>query len=333
MNYNNISCLVVGDGIKGMQNQSIALARAIGLKPLLIEVKPFWLTRLFPTLLAGRFSIPLSNNDKNLFSYKSKILLTCGSRMAGISIGLKRYFDRKKINIFRIHIQNPKISSKNFDILVVPEHDNINGNNIILSKGSLHQIKKENLIDFHKKIKSKTMKNLKKHIVILLGGNTKNQEVSKVSSILLSSEIKRIQDLFKCEIVICTSRRTPEFLLRDLKKAKIPKCTFLEPKNQNENIYPGIMFNSKFVLVTSDSINMISEAIGSGKPVFGFDLFKQRGRKLSFIKNLIAEGRFNYSREIKNSDIKLLRIEAYENEADRIGKLIKMKLKSNIFDH
>ena len=93
------------------------------------------------------------------------------------------------------------------------------------------------------------------------------------------------------------------------------------------------MFNSKFVLVTSDSINMISEAIGSGKPVFGFDLFKQRGRKLSFIKNLIAEGRFNYSREIKNSDIKLLRIEAYENEADRIGKLIKMKLKSNIFDH
>ena len=333
MNSNNISCLVVGDGIKGMQNQSIALARAIGLKPLLIEVKPFWLTRLFPTLLAGRFSIPLSNNDKNLFSYKSKILLTCGSRMAGISIGLKRYFDRKKINIFRIHIQNPKISSKNFDILVVPEHDNINGNNIILSKGSLHQIKKENLIDFHKKIKSKTMKNLKKHIVILLGGNTKNQEVSKVSSILLSSEIKRIQDLFKCEIVICTSRRTPEFLLRDLKKAKIPKCTFLEPKNQNENIYPGIMFNSKFVLVTSDSINMISEAIGSGKPVFGFDLFKQRGRKLSFIKNLIAEGRFNYSREIKNSDIKLLRIEAYENEADRIGKLIKMKLKSNIFDH
>ena len=327
MNSNNISCLVVGDGIKGMQNQSIALAKAIGLKPLLIEVKPFWLTRLFPTLLAGRFSIPLSNNDKNLFSCKSKILLTCGSRMVGVSIGLKRYFDKKNINIFRIHIQNPKISSKNFDVLVVPEHDNINGKNIILSKGSLHQIKKENLIDFHKKIKSKTMKNLKKHIVFLIGGNTKNQKVSQISSILLLSEIKRIQDLFKCEIVICTSRRTPEFLLKDIKKAKIPKCTIVEPNNQNENLYPGIMFNSKFVLVTSDSINMISEAIGSGKPVFGFDLFKQRGKKLGFIKNLITEGRFNYSKDIKNSDIKLLRNVTYENEADRIGKLIKMKLK------
>ena len=326
MNSNDISCLVVGDGIKGMQNQSIALARAIGLKPLLIEVKPFWLTRLFPTLLAGRFSIPLSNNDKNLFSSKSEILLTCGSRMAGISIGLRRYFDKKNINIFRIHIQNPKISSKNFDVLVVPEHDNINGKNIILSKGSLHQIKKENLIDFHKKIKSKAMKNLKKHIVILIGGNTKNQKVSQNSSILLSSEIKRIQDLFKCEIVICTSRRTPEFLLKDINKAKIPKCTIVEPNKQNENLYPGIMFNSKFVLVTSDSINMISEAIGSGKPVFGFDLFKQRGRKLGFIKSLITEGRFSYSKNIKNADIKIIKIINYENEADRIGRLIKMKL-------
>ena len=87
------------------------------------------------------------------------------------------------------------------------------------------------------------------------------------------------------------------------------------------------MFNSKFVLVTSDSINMISEAMGSGKPVFGFDLFKQRRRKLGFIKNLISEGRFNYSKDIKNSDIKLIRMVTYENEADRIGKLIKMKLK------
>ena len=96
MNSDNTTCLVVGNGIKGMQNQALALARAIGLKPLLIEVKPFWLTRLFPTLLAGRFSIPLSNKDKKLFSSKSKILLTCGSRMACISIGLKRYFVKKK---------------------------------------------------------------------------------------------------------------------------------------------------------------------------------------------------------------------------------------------
>ena len=91
---------------------------------------------------------------------------------------------------------------------------------------------------------------------------------------------------------------------------------------------PGIMFNSKFVLVTSDSINMISEAIGSGKPVFGFDLFKQRGRKLVFIKNLITEGRFNYSKDIQNSNINLVRKVNYENEADRIGTIINMKLKN-----
>ena len=65
MNSNDIYCLVVGNGINGMQSQSIALAKSIGLKPLLIEVKPFWLSKLFPTLLAGRFGIPLSDKDKN----------------------------------------------------------------------------------------------------------------------------------------------------------------------------------------------------------------------------------------------------------------------------
>ena len=100
----------------------------------------------------------------------------------------------------------------------------------------------------------------------------------------------------------------------------------IEPNNKSENPYPGIMFNSKFILVTSDSINMISEAIGSGKPVFGFDLFKPRGRKLGFIKNLISEGRFDYSKNIKSSEINFRQMSVYENEADRIGKLIKKML-------
>ena len=66
---------------------------------------------------------------------------------------------------------------------------------------------------------------------------------------------------------------------------------------------------------------------GSAKPVFGFDLIKPRGRKLGFIKNLISEGRFSYSNNIKNADMKLVKKVTYENEADRIGRLIKMKLK------
>ena len=38
------------------------------------------------------------------------------------------YFIKKKNpKIFTIHIQNPKVDLKNFDIIVAPEHDSLNG--------------------------------------------------------------------------------------------------------------------------------------------------------------------------------------------------------------
>ena len=75
MKITKASCLVIGDGITGMQNQSIALAKSLGLQPTILEVKPFWLTRYIPILFAGRFNLPLSNKDVLLLSINSDILM------------------------------------------------------------------------------------------------------------------------------------------------------------------------------------------------------------------------------------------------------------------
>ena len=47
---------------------------------------------------------------------------------------LKKNFKK----IINIHIQNPKISSKNFSFIVAPNHDNYIGKIIINSIGALH---------------------------------------------------------------------------------------------------------------------------------------------------------------------------------------------------
>ena len=70
--------------------------------------------------------------------------------MAGINIGLKRIYKKNNKKIFTIHIQNPNIASVYFDLLVVPEHDNLTGKNIIVSEGSLHSVDKKNIkIAYH----------------------------------------------------------------------------------------------------------------------------------------------------------------------------------------
>ena len=54
--------------------------------------------------------------------------------MAGTSIALKSIL---KNNVKTIHIQNPKLSFNNFDLLLIPEHDRIKGKNVIQTKGAL----------------------------------------------------------------------------------------------------------------------------------------------------------------------------------------------------
>ena len=141
-----------------MENQSVALAISLGFKTNLLKVKPYWLSRLFPTFLAGRFRLPLSNNDKNLTSKNFQLLITCGRRMAGISIGLRRIYKRNNKKIFTIHIQNPNVASTYFDLLVVPEHDNLSGKNIIVSEGSLHLVDKKTIKTAYDKLKINHLK-------------------------------------------------------------------------------------------------------------------------------------------------------------------------------
>ena len=173
MNSKNHNCLIISDGTEGMENQSMALAKSLGFKSNLLKAKPFWLCRLFPTFLAGRFKIPLSNNDTIFKTKNYTILITCGRRMAGISIGLKRIYRKNNKKIFTIHIQNPNISSTYFDLLVVPEHDNLTGKNIIVSEGSLHSVDKKNIKIAYDKLSIRYLKELKEHIVVLIGGNTR----------------------------------------------------------------------------------------------------------------------------------------------------------------
>ena len=308
-----------------MENQSMALAKSLGFKFNLLKTKPFWLCRLFPTFLAGRFKIPLSNNDTIFKTKNYTILITCGRRMAGISIGLKRIYRKNNKKIFTIHIQNPNIASVYFDLLVVPEHDNLTGKNIIVSEGSLHSVDMKNIKIAYDKLGIRHLKELKEHIVVLIGGNTRTQKLTAEYENKFISEIKRIQKIFKSKIVLCPSRRTPESLLKyfNLKK---PEDIIIAAKKNNENPYPGIIYNAKFVIATTDSINLLSEAIGSGKEVFVLDLFKPVKRKKIYVKNLLSKGKIKYSDIIKSSNLFFNKVQSM-NEAERISKLIKKRIK------
>ena len=127
----------------------------------------------------------------------------------------------------------------------------------------------------------------------------------------------RIQQIFRTIIILCPSRRTPESILKYFKEKKPENIIIATKEDNNENPYPGIIYNAKFIMVTTDSINLLSEAIGSSKAVFVFDLFKPIKRKSLYVKNLLSKGKIKYSNLINSSKYVLNEAE-YVNEAEEL---------------
>jgi len=133
-----LKAILLTQGMHGMISQVEGLAKALDLtyKHQTIKLKPFW--NFMPPKIS-----PISENlVKNKFVCDSKIIISCGRKRVIPSIALKKRLGKE---IFTIHIQNPKVSYKHFDLIVSPEHDNIKGDNVITTTGAIHYLTKKEI--------------------------------------------------------------------------------------------------------------------------------------------------------------------------------------------
>ena len=128
-----LKALLLTQGMHGMISQAEGLAKALGLsfKHENIKLKKIW--NIIPPKLT-----PVSENIlEKKFICDSRVIISCGRKSVIPSISLKRRF---KKDIFTIHIQDPKVNLNNFDSIICPEHDNLDGENVIKTKGAIHYL-------------------------------------------------------------------------------------------------------------------------------------------------------------------------------------------------
>ena len=266
-----------------MENQSIALAKMLNSNFKLIYYNPSYFLKKFPII--GKFYVPYFLQQKLDTDILPSVIITTGRRMAGTSIALKSIL---KKNVKTIHIQNPKLSLNHFDLLLIPEHDRIKGQNVIQTKGALCFFEEK---DIKKLIepnlnKIKTKKNT---VLLMVGGNSKRQRPKNSEYFELGTKvIKGVKNL-DAQLIVSMSRRTPN------KAIKILQSTFSKHlrdfkilSSDENNLYPKILEIIDYTIVTSDSVNMISELATVSIPLFIFH-FSKETRKISiFISNLKA---------------------------------------------
>ena len=174
--------LLLTEGMHGMISQAEGLAKALELDYLheKIELNNFW--KLIPPKFTPVKKFIFKNSIKKNFD----VIISCGRKSVIPSIFFKQNSQKK---IFNIHIQDPKVSLKNFDFIVAPEHDNLEGENVIPTKGAIHYLTMREIDENRGYLEDKINKN-KDIMTLILGGPTKHYKYTKENIQKIYSKLK-----------------------------------------------------------------------------------------------------------------------------------------------
>ncbi len=284
---NKLKGLLLTEGMHGMISQVEGLAKALDIEFThhKVELNSFW--KMIPPNLT-----PISNLVfKKLDVPDFDIIISCGRKSVIPAIYLKKNSNKK---IFNIHIQDPKVSLDNFDFVIAPEHDSLNGKNVITSKGAIHYLTLDEIKNNHSYLEGKLNKN-KDYLLLVLGGPNKYYDYDDQNLINIFDKINKILSINNLQAIVIPSMRTPE-------KTINLAYEFLGDKNLvitniDKKAYLSGLSLVKYIVVTCDSTSMISEAAITGKPIYiadipakkndhRFKMFRELFNKLNITRNL-----------------------------------------------
>ena len=308
-----LKALLLTEGLHGMISQTEGLAKALDFDYIheKIELNSFW--KLIPTSFTPVKKFVFKNQVEQDFD----VIISCGRKSIIPSIFFKKNSKKKIINI---HIQNPKISLKHFDFVVCPEHDNLEGPNVLRTKGAIHYLTLEEINNSKDYLLNKLERD-KDVITLILGGPNKYYNYSDENMISIFSRINRMLKEHNLQLVVIPSNRTPKKTIELSKEYFTDNRTVIDVVDKSA--YLSSLALSKYLVVTCDSTSMISEAALTGKPVY-----------VAMIPALRNDKRFQRFRSLfeKLNIIKILenKLETWNyeklNEADRIALEIKRKI-------
>ena len=305
--------LLLTEGMHGMISQAEGLAKALELDYLheKIELNNFW--KLIPPKFTPVKKFIFKNSIKKNFD----VIISCGRKSVIPSIFFKQNSQKK---IFNIHIQDPKVSLKNFDFVVAPEHDDLEGENVISTKGALHYLNMKEIDENRGYLEDKINKN-KDIITLILGGPTKYYKYTKENIQKIYSKLNNNINKKNLQLVVIPSMRTPSETIKLAKEYFGSDHLIID--NVDKKAYLSGLSLAKFIVVMCDSSSMISEAALTGKPIYvaqipsskndyRFKKFRDLFKELNIIKEL-------------NDNLETWNYERLD-ETNRVAQEIKKKL-------
>ena len=279
-------CWVLSDGKPGMRNQCIGLAEALGVGFAVKTIRARLPWRILPPQLwLSPLSAPGSEGD-GLRPPWPELLIATGRQTVALSLAIKRAIAERT---FTVQIQNPAHALARFDLVVAPRHDELAGDNVIVTEGALHRVTAERLAQEGEQFRA-LLEHLPRPLVaVLIGGSNRQYRFTRDGARRLAAGLADLGRRHGAGLAITTSRRTGaanERLLRDA----LGEADAYFWDGAGANPYFGFLGLADAIVATSDSVSMVSEACATGKPVYIFDLDGGSGKFRRFHGNLRRRG-------------------------------------------
>ena len=280
------TCWAISDGAAGNERQALALARALGLAPrvLRIRLREPW-NSLAPRLtLAARAAIRDQHGATPAPPWPA-LAIGCGRRAALLTRLLRGWSGGAT---FSVQILDPRIDPAAFDAVIVPQHDGVEGAKVIHSIGALNAVDPDWLADGRVRFAEFSALPAPRTAVLIGGSNRAQRLDAKYFDALLERLAARHADTGG-SFLVSVSRRTPAPISTRLRAAfaRFPGVFW---NGAEPNPYPGFLAWAERLVVTPDSVNMLSEACATGKPVYTFAPRPIVGKLAGFHAELLASG-------------------------------------------
>jgi mitochondrial fission protein ELM1 len=222
---------------------------------------------LAPRLTAGgRLALPV--RQRELFAPPwPRVAIGCGRAAALFTRMLRNLSDGR---CYTVQILDPRVDPAQWDAVIAPQHDRVAGPNVLRPLGSLNTVDDAWLADGREACPA-FAELPQPRVGVLLGGPRHGIALNADYARQLAARLLQPQRLEGGSLLALGSRRTSPMLIEVFRKAlhDVPGLVWAGP-DDGRNPYPGALGWADRLVVTPDSVNMLSEACAVGCPVQTF---------------------------------------------------------------
>ena len=269
-------CWLLSPGPVAYRKQLSGIANALGLshqEKIVKRKKPWcWLPKNW-TL--GAFN-QLDSGSATLIPPWPDVVISSGQYTIPYALAIRKA-NKNKTTL--IHIQKPTINSRYFDAVIAPMHDHARGANLIETFGATHDVTDTALQQAADEFTPRFAQYNAPFLSIFIGGSSKKYDFTPDRAAQLANTLLDIAKRYPGTLLISGSRRTGDDNSAYFKRRFQDQSNIYLYNNVGKNPYMGMLALAETIMVTDDSISMISESAFTEKPLYLLRLPEQQQRK------------------------------------------------------